>query len=158
MSEIVIIDTTVFSNVLNIPGYNGDHAAIVGRFKHFLDADASFLLPLAAMFETGNHIGRITDGNQRRRFAKAFRDRVTEALRGHAYWFPVRYPDDDELVEWLREFPDFAMTGMGLADFSIKKEWESTRDRHPGRRVRIWSLDKHLIGYDTGPRRPMKRA
>ena len=152
MSEVIIVDTSIFSNVLNIPGYNGDHAAIVRCFRRSLNADASFLLPLAAVFETGNHIGRITDGTRRRRFAEAFRDRVTEALRGEAHWFPIRYPDNERLVEWLGEFPDSAMTGMGLADFSIKKEWDATCVLHPGRRVRIWSLDKHLRGYDTGPR------
>lgn len=158
MPEIVIIDTSIFSNVLNVPDYNGDHATTITLFEEFIYADASFLLPLAAVFETGNHIGRIADGTRRRHYAEAFRDRVTEALQGRAYWFPTRYPDNERLVEWLREFPDSAMTGMGLADFSIKKEWDATRALNPGRRVRIWSLDKHLKGYDTGPRRPTRRA
>ena len=159
MSEIVIIDTSVFSNMLNVPGYNDDHAAVITCFKHFIGADANFLPPLAAVYETGNHVGRVPDGKQRRRFAKVFRDRVTEALHGKAYWVPIRYPDDEQLVEWLREFPEYAMRNkMGLADFSIMKDWEATRDRHLGRRVRIWSFDKHLKDYDTGPRRPMKRA
>lgn len=152
MSEVIIVDTSIFSNILDVPGYNNHHAAIVNSFSEFIDADANFLLPLAAVFETGNHIGRIANGSQRRRFAKIFRDRVTEALQGKAPWFPIRYPDNERLVGWLRKFPKYAMTGMGLADFSIKKEWESTCILHPGRRVRIWSLDKHLKSYDTGPR------
>ena len=151
MSEIRIVDTSIFSNVLNIPGYNSHHAAVVTCFKHLIDAGASFLLPLAAVYETGNHVGRIPDGKQRRRFAQVFRDRVTEALQGTAHWFPVRYPDNEQFVGWLREFPEYAMTEMGLADFSIKKEWDATCDFHPGWRVRIWSLDEHLKGYDTGP-------
>ena len=150
MSEIVIIDTSVFSNILNVPGYNDDHAATITYFKQLIDADASFLLPLAAVFETGNHIGRIADGTRRRHFAEAFRNRVTEALQGEAHWFPIRYPDDERLVEWLREFPEYAMTGMGLADFSIMKDWEATRVLHRHRRVRIWSDDSDLQSYDTG--------
>ena len=150
MSEIIIVDTSVFSNVLNVPGYNGDHDAIVTLFEQFIDADANFLLPLSAVFETGNHIGRISDGNQRRHYAEVFRDRVTEALHGRAYWFPTRYPDGEQFVEWLREFPNSAMTGMGLADFTIMKEWEATRALHPRRRVRIWSIDSDLKSYDTG--------
>ena len=160
MSDIVIVDTNVFSNMLNIPGYNRDHAVVITCFKHFIDASASFLLPLAAVYETGNHVGRIRDGNQRRRFAKVFRDRVTEALQGAAPWSPVLYPDAEQLVEWLREFPEYAMRNeMGLADFSIMKDWEVTRALHRHRRVRIWSLDSDLQSYDTGfPDRKARRS
>ena len=46
--------------------------------------------------------------------------------------------------------PVFAMRGVGLSDLSIIKAWEAACARHPTRRVRIWSLDQHLQGYDRG--------
>lgn len=67
--------------MLNIPGYNRDHAVVITCFKHFIDAGASFLLPLAAVYEAGNHVGRIRDGNTWRPTMRAL---LSAAMRGAA--------------------------------------------------------------------------
>ena len=56
MSDIVIVDTSVLLNVLDVPAFNQDRAEVFERFGELLDADANFLLPMAAIFETGDHI------------------------------------------------------------------------------------------------------
>lgn len=38
-----------------------------------------------------------------------------------------------------------------MGDISIIKEWEKAIKRTPYLRVFIWSLDKHLMGYDYQP-------
>ena len=151
MSGIVIVDTSVFLNVLDVPGFNQDREADLARFRELIDAGANLLLPIAAIFEAGNHIAQLADGQQRRRYAEAFRDRVREALAGQAPWTPIRLPDDRELADWLHDFPDSAMRGAGMGDLSIVKAWERTRTQHPARRVTIWSHDRHLAGYDRTP-------
>ena len=151
MSGIVIVDTSVFLNVLDVPGFNQDREADLARFRELIEAGANLLLPIAAIFEAGNHIAQLADGQQRRRYAEAFRDRVREALEGQAPWTPIRLPDDRELAGWLDEFPDSAMRGAGMGDLSIVKAWERTWAQHPARRVTIWSHYQHLAGYDRTP-------
>ena len=151
MPGIVIVDTSVFLNVLDVPGFNQDREADLSRFNDFIEAGASLLLPIAAIFEAGNHIAQLASGQRRRRYAEAFRDRVREALAGQAPWTPIRLPDDRELVDWLDSFPDSAMRRAGMGDLSIVKAWERTCVQHPARRVSIWSHDQHLAGYDRRP-------
>ena len=111
---------------------------------------------MGAVFETGNHIAQLPDGRQRRGYAEAFRERVREALAGRAPWRLIPGPEADQLAELadlLDSFPEYAMRGVGMVDLSIVKAWESACTRHPGRHVRIWSLDNHLAGYDRLPHR-----
>lgn len=157
MPHVVIVDTSVLLNVLDIPGRNQDRDAVVKRFAELVDAGANLLLPLAAVFEAGNHVAQIRDGGLRRRHAVELCRRVREALDGQAPWAVSPLPDARELARWLDDFPDSAMQGAGMGDLSIVKVWESTCALHPQVRVSIWSLDRHLTGYDrlpTPPRRP----
>ena len=151
MPGIVIVDTSVFLNVLDVPGFNQARDADLSRLTDLIEAGTNLLLPIAAVFEAGNHIAQIAGGGQRRRSAEVFRDRVREALAGQAPWTPIRLPDDRELAEWLDGFPESAMRGAGMGDLSIIKAWERTCVQHPARRVSIWSHDQHLAGYDRAP-------
>ena len=151
MSDIVIVDTSVLLNVLDVSAFNQHRAEVFERFRELLDADANFLPPMAAIFETGDHIADLPDGRWRRRYAEIFRDRIREALEGEAPWVPIRFPDSRQLAGWLEEFPDCAMRGPGMSDMSIIKAWEFECSRHPSRRIRFWSLDQHLRGYDREP-------
>ena len=151
MSAVVIVDTSVLLNVLDVPAFNQDRTAILEEFYDLVDADASFLLPMAAIFETGNHIARLADGGQRRRYAAKFCQEIGKALDGGAPWRPIQFPDSGRFAAWLDGFPDHAMRGQSMVDLSIIKEWEATCARHPGLRVRIWSLDGALQGYDRAP-------
>ena len=148
MSDIVIIDTSVLLNVLDVPAFNQHREEVFIRFEEHLDAGASFLLPMAAIFETGDHIADLRNGGQRRRYAEIFRRRIREALEGEAPWVPISFPDSRQLAEWLNSFPDHTMRGPDLSDLSIIKAWEVECTRHLSRRVLIWSLDQHLQGYD----------
>ena len=151
MSDIVIVDTSVLLNVLDVPAFNQNRAEVFAEFDEFLDSGASFLLPMAAIFETGDHIADLRDGRQRRRYAEIFRDRICEALEGKAPWVPIRFPDLQQLAGWMEDFPDCAMRGPDMSDLSIIKAWKIECSRHPTWRIRIWSLDQHLQGYDREP-------
>ena len=58
MTDIVIIDTTVLLNLLNVKGRNQNRAESVGEFRELININAEFLIPLATIFETSNHILR----------------------------------------------------------------------------------------------------
>ncbi len=148
MSTILLIDTSVLLNVLNVPGRNQHHEKVMGQFEAHLKASATLLLPLGAVIETGNHIAHIADGRQRRRYAEIFVREVKAAVEGNAPWKTMHAPDAAEVAGWIESFPEAAMRGQGIADLSIVKAWERTCEQFPRFRVMVWSLDQHLLSYD----------
>jgi len=157
MSEIVLLDTSVYLNVLNVPGWNQDRTDVLDEFAIRVNNEDIFLLPMATIWETGNHIADLPTGGRRRQFALILVNDVTKALNGEAPYRPTHFPDREEFIGWLREFPDYAKRnksakktreGVSLADLSIIKEWQRTCTLHPMSQVLIWSLDSDLSVYN----------
>lgn len=151
MKSVAIVDTSIFCEFLNIPHMNNRRDEVIEEFKILIDNDTSFLLPMATVYETGNHIAQLSDGRNRRRFAEEFVKQVHKALNGEAPWTIINVPTLTEIGNWLNNFPDSAMRGVGMGDLSIIAEWEKAKARTPHLRVFIWSLDSDLIGYDYRP-------
>ncbi len=151
MRAVAIVDTSIFCNVLDIPHMNGDRERVMEELKQFLENETNLLLPMAAVYETGNHIAHISNGENRRRFSNRFVTQVKKAILGEAPWTIMKVPTLEEVNLWLSEFPDYAMRGAGIGDLSIVKEWEEFKRKIPNRRVFIWSLDSDLQGYDYCP-------
>ena len=156
VSEIVLLDTSVYLNVLDIPGRNQDRDEVLTEFQVRVENEDHFLLPLATVWETGNHIAALHDGRQRWRYASKLVSDVKRAVAGEVPYRPTHFPTRDEFVDWLDDFPDFARRnksatrtreGVSLADMSIVKEWERTCRLHALSTVSIWSLDTDLRGY-----------
>lgn len=148
MSAIVVVDTSVLMEVLDIPGFNQHRDQVMEKFNAFVEEGAHLFLPTAAVFEAGNHIAQLQHGQRRRASADRFARAIRAALNDEAPWKPIRMCDAKELAEWIDEFPEAAMQGLGVGDLSIKKEWEALCDRHPLSRVLIWSQDRHLAAFD----------
>ena len=151
MAEVAIVDTSVLCNVLDIPKLNDERESVMEELTMLLQQGTHLLLPMAVVYETGNHIAHITDGRYRRWFAKLFVGEVQKAIAGEAPWTVLQVPTLEEVAEWLTHFPESAMHGAGMGDLSIIQEWEKSRRLFPNRRVFIWSLDTHLQGYDSHP-------
>jgi hypothetical protein len=160
MSAIVLLDTSVYLNVLDVPGFNQDRVAVFDEFRALIEQGDHFLLPLAAVWETGNHIAKLADGRNRRRYAQLLIENVQLAVSGAVPYRATHFPDREDFLGWLGEFPAAAMRnksvdktneGVSLADLSIIKEWERTCAVNCMSRVRIWSLDSDLAGYDRRP-------
>ncbi len=148
--SICLIDTSVFCNVLDVPGRNQQRPAVIQMLKDLANAKTVLLLPLAAILETGNHIGQLANGAGRRQSAGRFVVQVKAALEGKAPWIPTQFIESSDLQNWIDKFPDDAARGLGLGDLSIIQEWERQRQLHPYKRVFIWAYDEHLAAYDTG--------
>ena len=151
MSDIVIVDSSVLLNVLDIPGFNQNRDDVLDEFGLLVNAGDHLLLPMAAVLETGDHIADLSDGRERRRYAERFRDRIREALRGEAPWTPIEFPEPSRLFTWLADFPGMAMRKLGVSDVSIIDEWRQACTRHPRQRVYIWTLHVPLRAYDQRP-------
>lgn len=159
MSDIVLLDTSVYLNVLDVPGFNQQRDAILDEFGRRVSKNDYFLLPMATIWETGNHVADLPDGRRRYQFARRLVDEVRRAMEGEAPYRPTYFPERDEFLNWLADFPQYAQRskserqtreGVSLSDLSIIKEWEQTRARNALSRVLIWSLDRDLSAYDTG--------
>lgn len=161
MSDIVLLDTSVYLNVLDVRGRNQEREQILDAFQTRVLNGDHFLLPMAAIWEAGNHISRLSNGALRYQFANMLVSNVQAALSGEAPYRTTYFPDSVVFAAWLKDFPAAAQRnkshnktteGISLSDLSIIKEWEQTCDRHSMSRVLIWSLDKDLASYDTGVR------
>lgn len=161
MSDIVLLDTSVYVNVLDVPGRNQQRNEVFNHFGLRANNGDHFLLPMATIWETGNHISRLSTGALRRQYALLLAQSVEAALNGDVPFRTTYFPDSSVFAQWLNAFPDFAQRnkspektteGISLSDLSIIKEWEQTCDRHAMSRVLIWSLDRDLAAYDTGVR------
>ncbi|MCA9977110.1 MAG: hypothetical protein KC413_15220 [Anaerolineales bacterium] len=148
MTSICIIDTSVFCNVLGIPNRAQRQQESLDQLKVFIEMGATLLLPMATIYETGNHIAQNGNGRMRRELAKKFIEQVQQAFSGEAPWTPTPMQALEEIVAWLNEFPDWAMRGAGFGDLSIFKVYEEQCALHAGCRVFIWSYDQHLAAYD----------
>ena len=151
MTDIVLLDTSVYLNVLDVPGFNQDRNAVLNDFQHAIESRGTFLLPLACVWEAGKHIAQLSDGRKRRDFAEILVKDVKDAFAGNAPYSPTHFPKRDEFEQWLDGFPESATQGKSLADHSLIQEWQRNCDLNPTRRVRIWSLDTDLAGYDRQP-------
>ncbi|MEM7657505.1 MAG: hypothetical protein AAF399_15330 [Bacteroidota bacterium] len=141
-----MIDTSVFLNILDLPGRNQDRQQVLDSFQAYIQNEDTLLLPYAVIIETGNFVGQ-TSGNRRFDFAQKFTSIMVKCLEGNLPWKPLRIPQKQELLSWLSDFPRSASRGLGFADFSMVQELYLQRELFPQYEVQIWSLDQHLQGY-----------
>lgn len=151
MSAIVLVDTSVLLNVLRVPNRSASRADVMERLRTHILAGDQLLLPVATVLETGNHIAQNGNGNQRRHCATEFVKIVRDAAADSMPWSLVQLPDQADLLAWLDRFPDYATAETGLGDVSIVAAFDHACRMFPGWRVVIWSLDRHLQGYDRAP-------
>lgn len=159
MSSVCLIDTSIFLNMLDVPNCNESRAEIAEDFKTFAEAGCTFLLPMATILETGNHIAQNGDGNLRRETAERFVAAVKGAFLGEAPWRPVVFPLTEEILSWIDTFPDHAgcnktpakQEGTSFGDLTIIQEFKKACARFSMSEVFIWSLDSDLQRYHQHP-------
>jgi hypothetical protein len=143
-----IVDTSVLVELLDVPGRNSTHDDLVADFARRQGQGDEFLLPLAVLFETGNHIAHSSDGIARREAANRFVEFTRRSLAGGSPFVPTPFPEASDVTAWLGAFPDQAARGVGLVDHSLIALWETQRAILKDRaQVVIWSLDEHLAAY-----------
>jgi hypothetical protein len=155
MSSVCLIDTSVFLNLLNIPNRNQTHEQVLKDYQIYEESGCLFFLPMATIIETGNHIAQNGDGNIRRKNASWFVEQVKAAFNGEAPWIPSQFPQKEEILLWVDQFPELAgknkapnkQEGMSFGDLSIIQEYQKACARFPMTEVFIWSLDSDLKTY-----------
>ena len=153
MSAIVIVDSSVLLNIIDVPGRNQRRVEVLDRLSALIDSEDHLFIPMAAIVEVGNHIAHVANGAHRRAAAQRFVKEVRSALADEAPWKPINFPSNQEVLSWLDAFPDSATNGVGMGDLSIRQEWASCCHRYAMSRVWVWTLDRDLAGLD----RPVRR-
>lgn len=149
--SICLIDTSILCELLKIPDRCQNTGEIATELQRKIKRDETLLLPMSAIVETGNHIGQIRDGRLRRSIAEKFVRMIQQAIRGETPFTATPFLEAENLLEWLDEFPDWAMRGSGLADLTIVKEYERQCALHRSRAVYIWAKDRHLSSHHRSP-------
>lgn len=159
MSSICLIDTSIFLEILNVPNYNQHRESVLEDFRTYSLAGCTFLLPMATILETGNHIAQNGDGTLRRKTAIRFVEQVKAAFAGIAPWRPTPFPNTEEILLWIDQFPDLAgknkaplkLEGTSFGDLSIIQEFHKSCNLFSMSEVFIWSLDSDLKNYHKIP-------
>ena len=153
MSSIVIVDTSVLLNIMDVPDRNQHRGQVLDRLATLIDGGDHLFIPMAAIVEVGNHIAQVKNGAHRRAAAERFVKEVRGALADEAPWKPINFPSNREVLTWLDAFPESATQGVGMGDLSIKQEWASCCDRYAMSHVWVWALDGDLAGLVRPARR-----
>lgn len=157
MHTICLVDTSVFCELVNVPLVARAPARFEADFRKRAKAGEAFVIPMATIVETGNHVGQNGDGQQRRQAADRFVRLVRAAIAANKPFTMSPMIEPEDLASYLEKFVEWASRsdakgkGSGLGDLTIFAEWERQRALNPGRRVYIWSLDAHLSAYDVKP-------
>ena len=160
MSAICLIDTSIFLNLLNVPNRNSERDQAGADFVEYRKLGIQFILPMATIIETGNHIAQNGDGGTRRSTAQRFCQQVRAAFAGEAPYKVSEFPSSVEVLSWLDAFPEHASQnkspkkiteGTSFGDLSIIQEYEKCRRRFSMSEIFIWSLDSDLASYHHQP-------
>lgn len=164
MSAVVLIDTSVFLNVLNVPGFNESRDKIAEEYELRIKMGDTFLLPMATIWETGDHIADLNDGGARYRYAGIFLEQLELALSPSPPYALTNIFNHAEVLNIVKLFPETVKAnrkgnrlnkeqrgGISLSDLSIIEEWKRVKKMNNLRQVTIWSLDRDLDGYDFKP-------
>ncbi len=148
----VFIDTSVVLNVVDVPGFNQNRAAVADQHREFVAAGVPMLLPLVAVVETGNHIAQ--SKGDRHRSASTFAELLRKVAAGIAPWTPNELTWNARLVESLVAGDGDGLVsklvrGVGAGDALILVERADycRRLRWPVDSVAIWTLDGGLKSY-----------
>ena len=151
-ARAVFVDTSVFCNLLSVPGRDQDRAIVTTEFRALAEASVPMLLPLTTVVETGNFIAQ--SGGDRRQTAQRFVDTLRKVAEGVTPWIPHEIDWNSGLIGELvggrdESLLDRLTRGMGTGDSLILTE----RDIYCRRMnwsvgdVGIWTRDEQLSAY-----------
>ncbi len=148
--NVYFIDTSVFLNIVDVPGRNEQKGEVAKRLKEIVgDKNNTLILPYATIIETGNFIAHCNNGTERRNAALRFKDYIIKMINDEAPWsyYGEQFGMDD-LEKMCESFPEYAMNEVGIGDLSIIQAYEKDKSNATAvNRISIWSLDEHLSAY-----------
>jgi hypothetical protein len=154
---VVFIDTSVLCNLLRIPGKAQHEEQVRADHLRRSKIGDTFVLPMAAVIETGNHIEQLPEslGHERRRCAQGLVEILRMVADGTAPWALVETDWNLQLLrqfcdggEFTPTFEEVATQGtLGGGDLAILIERDRYARRVMGQVVEIWTYDETLAAW-----------
>ena len=130
MKKVLVIDTSILCVWLGIPGFETcgpqddrwDKKRVDSTINHETANKSLFVLPLATIIETGNHIAKAPHSRKVR--AEALVNLLRMTADGRTPWAALSEQDRlwsrDSLLELSREWPMLAERKLSIGDAMIK--------------------------------------
>ena len=167
MKKVLIIDTSILCVYLSVPGKETcgddndkwDKKRVDARFLEEEKQGTDFILPLATIIETGNHIAQAN--SKRYEIAQAFADILVKVADGVIPWAVFTTELDElwskeKLKELAMEWPKLAACNISLGDATIKNVAEFYAKT--GSPVEIFTGDAGLKAYESIIAPPTRRS
>ncbi|MBN3873104.1 hypothetical protein [Nostoc sp. JL33] len=166
MRKVLIIDTSILCVYLGVPGKETcgsdndkwDKKRVEARFKAEEKQGAKFILPIATIIETGNHIAQAK--SRRYEIAQAFADILVKVADGLIPWgvFETQVGElwnSEQLKQLATEWPTLASRKISIGDATIKTVAEYYAKASSTFQVEIFTGDGGLKAYE--PATPERR-
>lgn len=157
--RLIVVDTSYLLELFQVPDCSSVQAyeRVVQRFSSARQITDQLHVPLPVLFELGNHVADVKNGQERRRLSSMLVDTVDTWLSGDT---PVTIVSSMNDARTLQDFRD-AVTGLtqefralapdrqGLTNAAIALEAKRLRHRHKSSSlktyaVHIWTTDQKL--------------
>ncbi|GAA3112866.1 hypothetical protein JOF29_002818 [Kribbella aluminosa] len=153
MATVYFIDTSVFCNILPIPGRAQDRDEVLAKLIELQEA-AKLILPVTAVIETGNFIAQLPNGRERRQTAEKFVAVLRLIIQGRAPWVLHEFSWGPSILENLvdgagtgLDLVEQAVIKVGAGDLTILAERNAYARRTETATVLVWSLDSGLNAF-----------
>ena len=156
MRKVLVLDTSVLCVWLQVPGKETcgavddvwDRKRVNRLLKNERSAGSTFVLPMATIIETGNHISQADSGRfeKARELAKIMEDAAEQRSTWAAFTEQSHLWDEDGLKELAKEWPELAKSGFSIGDATIKHVAELYAKM--GYAVEILTGDTGLKAYE----------
>jgi len=171
MSKVLIMDTSILCVWLKVPGKDTcgtgetawDFNKVNAKVREELAAKTTFVLPLASIIETGNHIAQSTGDPYAvaLEFAKLIRKSADNETPWAAFTVQTELWSDEKLKELAVIWPRMAASRISLGDATIKDVADYYNVQ--GFSVEIFTGDAGLKAYEprvapTPIKQPRRRS
>ncbi len=169
MRKVLIIDTSILCVYFGVPGKETcgfdndkwDQKRVKARFQEEEKQNAKFILPLATIIETGNHIAQAN--SRRYEMAQAFADILVKVADGVIPWgvFETQVGElwnTEQLKQLANEWPTLASRKISIGDATIKTVAEYYAKTSSTFQVEIFTGDGGLKAYEPATPPPTRRS
>lgn len=158
MSQCYVIDTGYLDELFRVDGRFEEEATqrIKAKFNAATEAAAHFVVPVPVIFEFANHIAQVAHAENRRKLSGYLKDAIQRSLSDGIPWH-ITPCDNNILFERLSDaliksttvfVEQFALQQIGLTDTLVSLAATSYKQKHPSKRVHIWTRDAALKPFE----------
>lgn len=158
MKKVLILDTTILCVWLDVPGMEccgpdhdrWDKSRVDEKIRKEESAQTTFVLPIASIIETGNHIVQKAQHSRRER-AQSLADLMLKSAQQQSPWAAFSEHSElwspEKLEQLAKEWPELATRKISLGDATIMKV--AAYYAQMNHDVEILTADQGLKAYES---------